>query len=81
VVSGRTIRPAQRAWDQQQAFVSNASHELRTPLAILRATAELNLKLGGKHAEEGLRSVVEETDYMNALVDDLLLLSRLDARR
>ncbi|NMB90215.1 MAG: histidine kinase, partial [Chloroflexi bacterium] len=45
-ISGRTIGPAQRAWDQQQAFVSNASHELRTPLTILRATAELQLRLG-----------------------------------
>ena len=33
-LSGRSLGPAQRAWDQQQAFISNASHELRTPLDL-----------------------------------------------
>jgi len=40
-LSGRSLRPAQRAWEQQQVFVSNASHELRTPLTLIRATADL----------------------------------------
>ena len=82
LLSGRTIAPAQKAWDQQQAFVSNASHELRTPLTILRATAELHLRLPEESSPaEGFQSIIEECDYMNCLVDDLLLLSRLDARR
>jgi signal transduction histidine kinase len=81
-LSGRTMGPAQRAWDQQQQFVSNASHELRTPLTLLRATAEYGLRQSRtKLKTEALGDVLDETDYMSKLVDDLLLLSRLDAHR
>ena len=34
LLSGRSLLPAQHAWDQQQVFISNASHELRTPLSF-----------------------------------------------
>ncbi len=81
-LSGRTMRPTQRAWDQQQQFVSNASHELRTPLTLLRATAEYGLRQNrASLRSEALKDVLDETDYMSKLVDDLLLLSRLDAHR
>jgi signal transduction histidine kinase len=81
-LSGRTMGPAQRAWDQQQQFVSNASHELRTPLTLLRATAEYGLRENrAKLKTESLEDILDETDYMSKLVDDLLLLSRLDAHR
>lgn len=81
-LAGRSLSPAQKAWDQQQSFVSNASHELRTPLTLIRATADFGLR-AHPPGEQGqvLQDIIEETDYMNRLVDDLLLLSRLDARR
>jgi len=79
-LAGRTLVPAQFAWDQQQTFVANASHELRTPLTLLRASTEVALRgdLGAKEADL-LKDVLNETDYMGRLVSDLLLLSRLDA--
>ena len=81
-LSGRSMGPAQRAWDQQQAFVSNASHELRTPLTLIRATAEYGLRSAREPDQRQLlQDVLGETDYMNRLVDDLLLLSRLDSQR
>lgn len=81
-LAGRTLVPAQRAWDQQQAFVANASHELRTPLTLMRASTEVALRGSlGKKQRELLNDVLEESDYMSHLVDDLLLLSRLDAGR
>jgi signal transduction histidine kinase len=81
-LAGRSLGPAQRAWDQQQAFISNASHELRTPLTLIRATAEYGLRnKPGEQQKEVLEGVLDESDYMNRLVDDLLLLSRLDTRR
>jgi signal transduction histidine kinase len=81
-LSGRSILPAQRAWDQQQAFVSNASHELRTPLTLIRASAEVALRTDPADEQAGLlKDIVGEADYMNHLVEDLLLLSRLDSRR
>ena len=81
-VSGRSIRPAQRAWDQQQAFISNASHELRTPLTLIRANADYGLR-NEPSAESAklLQDIITECDYMDSLVDDLLLLSRLDTHR
>ncbi len=81
-LSGRSIRPAQRGWEQQQAFVSNASHELRTPLTLIRASADYGLRTEPQGEIAGvLQDIVDESDYMNRLVDDLLLLSRLDAKR
>lgn len=81
-LAGRTLVPAQRAWDQQQAFVANASHELRTPLTLMRASTEVALRGRVGKKERGLlNDVLQETDYMSRLVADLLLLSRLDAGR
>jgi len=81
-LSGRTLGPAQQAWSQQQAFVSNASHELRTPLTLIRATADYALRSHSPEDQvENLQEILGECDYMNGLVDDLLLLSRLDANR
>jgi len=81
-LAGRSIRPAQEAWDHQQTFVSNASHELRTPLTLIKASAEVGLR--NQPDEEQallLEDIVLESNYMNRLVDDLLLLSRLDTHR
>ncbi len=81
LLAGRSIKPAQRAFEQQQAFVANASHELRTPLAVIRAEAELagrQLKQG--EAKQLIGGVLQDVDGMTTLVEDLLMLSRLDAR-
>lgn len=82
LLSGRSISPAQSAWDQQQTFISNASHELRTPLTLIRATAEYGLRSQPSTEQAAiLKDIIQENDYMNRLVDDLLLLSRLDTHR
>ena len=80
-LAGRSLIPAQRAWDRQQTFIANASHELRTPLTLLRASAEVARRgLNTQDARyELLGDILNETDHMNELVDELLLLSRLDA--
>jgi signal transduction histidine kinase len=81
-LSGRSLGPAQRAWDQQQAFISNASHELRTPLTLIKASADYGLRTqSGADQEQLFDDILQESDYMNRLVDDLLTLSRLDTRR
>lgn len=82
-LAGRSLLPAQQAWERQQAFVANASHELRTPLTLLRASAEVAQR--GLPENDDRRSLLEdvlaECDYMGRLVEDLLLLSRLDSGR
>ena len=65
-------------------FAADASHELRTPLAAIRGYAELALLRRGAAPEEvthALDRVLSESTRMSVLVDDLLLLARLDAGR
>jgi len=65
-------------------FAADASHELRTPLSAIRGYAELALRHPGPVPEEvthALRRVQAESVRMGVLVDDLLLLARLDAGR
>jgi two-component system, OmpR family, sensor kinase len=65
-------------------FAADASHELRTPLSAIRGYAELALRHQGPVPEDvthALRRVQSESARMSVLVDDLLLLARLDAGR
>jgi len=63
------------------AFTADASHELRTPVALIRATAELALRRERPvdTYREALRHIVDESDRMARLIEDLLLLARADA--
>ena len=65
-------------------FVADASHELRTPLAAIRGYAELARRGPGPvppDVAHALRRVESESARMTSLVDDLLLLARLDSGR
>jgi two-component system OmpR family sensor kinase len=65
-------------------FAADASHELRTPLSAIRGYAELALRHPGDSPEEvthALSRVLSESTRMSVLVDELLLLARLDAGR
>jgi signal transduction histidine kinase len=68
------------AFARERSFVSDASHELRTPLSILRTELELALRQGRSEEElrAALRSAAEETDRLNQLAEDLLVLARSD---
>jgi two-component system OmpR family sensor kinase len=62
-------------------FVADASHELRTPLAAVRAYAELFERGADRRPDDLARAMTgisRESERMNELVDDLLLLARLD---
>lgn len=78
-LAGSTIKPSQQAWDKQHTFIANASHELRAPLTLIHAGVELSLrKAETPEQHELLSDVLSDTNYMNKLIEDLLLLSRLD---
>lgn len=65
-------------------FVADASHELRTPLASIRGYAELVQRLPGDLPDDVVRAmgrVESEARRMTSLVEDMLLLARLDAGR
>ena len=67
-----------------RTFAADASHELRTPLAAIRGYAELARRHPGALPDDvahALSRVESESARMSGLVDDLLLLARLDAGR
>jgi two-component system, OmpR family, sensor kinase len=72
-----------RSAERERGFVASASHELRTPLALLRAELELALRKGRSSEElrEALASAVEESDRLEQLAEDLLVLARADEGR
>ena len=76
----------QRSETQVRQFVADASHELRTPLASIRGYTELIAREGAgaalpEEATHALERVHSESVRMTGLVEDLLLLARLDAGR
>lgn len=77
-----TARQASEA--KVRRFVSDASHELRTPLASIRGYSELVTRIGGDLPEDvvySLGRIDSESMRMTGIVEDLLLLARLDEGR
>ncbi len=74
----------QESEDRLRRFVADASHELRTPLTSIRGYAEL-WRAGAISTEpeqaDAMRRVEHEAARMGRLVDDMLLLARLDEGR
>jgi signal transduction histidine kinase len=64
---------------RQRAFVADAAHELRSPIAVLRTELEVQLAHpGAVDPDETAREALVEVERMATLVDDLLVLARLD---
>ena len=75
---------ARASEDRMRRFVADASHELRTPLTSIRGFAELYRQgavAAGDDLDRLMRRVEDEAARMGLLVDDLLLLARLDQQR
>ena len=75
----RMLDRLQVSQDRQRRLVSDASHELRSPVAAIRQHAEV----AGEHpdatrVDELATAVLDETDRLQGLVEDLLVLARLD---
>jgi two-component system OmpR family sensor kinase len=73
-----------RSETRVRQFVADASHELRTPLASIRGYAELTRRsreVAPPDIAHAMSRVESEASRMTALVEDLLLLARLDAGR
>ncbi|MFD6474238.1 sensor histidine kinase [Streptomyces anulatus] len=86
---GSALTARQESETRVRQFVADASHELRTPLASIRGYAELTRRAtGSREAPEpdpvtrhALGRIESEADRMTGLVEDLLLLARLDSGR
>ena len=81
---GDALTARQASEEKVRQFVADASHELRTPLASIRGYSELTRRSGEKLSEpmtHALNRIESEAIRMTALVEDLLLLARLDEGR
>ncbi|UXA17449.1 HAMP domain-containing histidine kinase [Mycobacterium sp. SMC-4] len=67
--------------DRMRRFITDASHELRTPLTTIRGFAELYRQGAARDVEMLMSRIESESRRMGLLVEDLLLLARLDAAR
>lgn len=76
-----TFARLERSFAELRRFTADASHELRTPLTAIRTTGEVALRnqLDAAAAREVISSMLEDTDALRNLVENLLTLSRGDA--
>ena len=69
----------------KSSFVSMASHEFRTPLATIFATTETlsayRQRMTEEQIEQRLGKIREQVDYLKSIMDDVLQLAQLQARR
>lgn len=67
----------------RQEFFSNASHELKTPITSVRGYAELlcqDFAQDETTRKDFLTRILKETDHMTSLIDDILMISRLESK-
>ncbi|WP_329039286.1 HAMP domain-containing histidine kinase [Streptomyces sp. NBC_00178] len=81
---GLALDARQKSETRVRQFVADASHELRTPLASIRGYAELTRRgreSTGPDTRHALGRIESEAERMTGMVEDLLLLARIDAGR
>ena len=75
-ISKLIVKPVEESFEKQKQFVSDASHELKTPLAVIEANADvLQSKQGDS---KWLGYIQNEVQSMNKLVNDLLVLAKME---
>jgi two-component system OmpR family sensor kinase len=80
-LAGMAMRPVYASYSQIQQFTADAAHELRTPLAAIRATVESTLSsdaISELESRDVLQTINRQAVRLSELVQDLLLLSRMD---
>ncbi|SHK15381.1 two-component system, OmpR family, sensor kinase [Pseudonocardia thermophila] len=79
---GSALESRQQSETRLRQFIADASHELRTPLAAIRGYAELTRRARlSPDAAYSVSRISSQTERMTTLVEDLLLLARLDSGR
>jgi len=72
---------ARRSEEKMRRFVADAGHELRTPLTTIRGFSELYRQGASRDTDLLMTRIENESRRMGVLVEDLLMLARLDAQR
>lgn len=79
--SEASAETARGSEERMRRFITDASHELRTPLTTIRGFAELYRQGAASDVSMLLSRIESEAGRMGLLVDDLLLLARMDVQR
>ncbi|MFE9052820.1 sensor histidine kinase [Streptomyces rubiginosohelvolus] len=79
VLSGRSMRPAWQALEQQERLLADAAHELRTPVAVMRGSVEVAAGSPGGALDAHLPRIRRAADRMADVVENLLARGRLEA--
>ncbi|MFH9215530.1 sensor histidine kinase [Streptomyces globisporus] len=79
VLSGRSMRPAWQALEQQERLLADAAHELRTPVAVMRGSVEVAAGAPGGALDAHLPRIRRAADRMADVVENLLARGRLEA--
>jgi two-component system phosphate regulon sensor histidine kinase PhoR len=82
IVITRDITQSERVDAMRRDFVANVSHELRTPLTVIKGFLESFADAGGELGpvrQHHLRLMDEQAERMHRLIEDLLMLSRLES--
>ena len=74
----QTLKRLEKLFISQQRFVADVGHELRTPLTVIKGNATL-LRRMGEIDEESLDNIEGEADRLTRMVEDLLLLARVES--
>lgn len=77
--SKRSVRPIAESYEKQKQFITDANHELKTPLTLILANLDIIEADIGKN--EWLDDIRAEGERMNALVKQLVMLTRMDEEK
>ncbi len=76
IISKRAVKPAAESYEKQKQFITNANHELKTPLTLIRTNLDILESEVGK--SEWISDIRDETMLMNELVNQMVVLARMD---
>jgi signal transduction histidine kinase len=82
-LSGLAMQPIYQSYQQMQQFTADAAHELRTPLAVVRIAVDsaLDVKIIESETRNHLEIAQRQVRHLSCLAEDLLWLSRLEAKQ
>jgi len=80
LLTARDITQQRQLEDMRRDFVANASHELRTPITVIAGFVEALVDQGDEKIKAPLERIQQQTDRMQQILEDLIILARLESR-